>query len=241
VCFSPKHNLTLPELSIQEILAVINTWTSQTAELGAIDFIKYVQVFENKGEVMGCSNPHPHSQIWSTSYIPNEPSKEIRSMTEYEKKNHSCLLCDYINQELELNERIVASNQHFAALVPYWAVWPFELMIISKRHVGSLPELTSEEAANLAKIMKQITIKYDNLFEVSFPYSMGFHQTPTDGLSHSECHLHAHYYPPLLRSATVRKFMVGFEMMAMPQRDLTAETAASRLRELSDVHYKSRK
>ena len=240
VCFSPKHNLTLPELSVPEIQTVIETWSSQTIELGEIDFIQFVQVFENKGEVMGCSNPHPHSQIWATSFIPNEPSKEINAVTEYNKKNQSCLLCDYVDLELEANERIVDSNQHFVALVPFWAVWPFEILIISKRHLGSLPELAPEELASLAMIMKQITIKFDNLFEVSFPYSMGFHQSPTDGSPHSECHLHAHYYPPLLRSAAVRKFMVGFEMMAMPQRDLTAETAASRLRELPDVHYKSK-
>jgi UDPglucose--hexose-1-phosphate uridylyltransferase len=238
VCFSPRHDLTLPELTQAEIEAVIHTWSDQTLDLGKRSYIQYVQVFENKGAQMGCSNPHPHSQIWSTSHIPNEPAKELDSLQSYQRQHTACLLCDYLAAELEHGERVVGKNEHFTALAPFWAVWPFELMVISQQHIGSLPDLTAEEVAGLADILKMVTTRYDNLFEISFPYSMGFHQTPSDGLAHQECHLHLHFYPPLLRSATVRKFMVGFEMLAMPQRDLTPETAAGKLRELSEIHYK---
>ena len=240
VCFSPRHDLTLPELTQPEIEAVIHTWTDQTSDLGKKSFIQYVQVFENKGAMMGCSNPHPHSQIWSTSYIPNEPAKELDSLQFYRRQHGTCLLCDYFAEELKDSQRVVSKNEHFAALVPFWAVWPFELLVIPQRHIGSLVDLTAQEVAGLADVLKSITTRYDNLFEISFPYSMGFHQTPTDGQPHLECHLHVHLYPPLLRSATVRKFMVGFEMLAMPQRDLTPEIAAGKLRELSEIHYKQR-
>ena len=240
VCFSPRHDLTLPELTLLQIEEVIRTWTDQTIDLGEKSFINYVQVFENKGALMGCSNPHPHSQIWSTSYIPNEPAKELGSLESYNRQHGACLLCDYLSGELTNGERLVVKNEHFAALVPFWAVWPFELLVISQRHIGSLANLTPEEISGLADVLKKVTTRYDNLFEISFPYSMGFHQTPTDGQPHSESHLHLHFYPPLLRSATVRKFMVGFEMLAMPQRDLTPETAAGKLRELDDTHYKAK-
>jgi len=240
VCFSPRHDLTLPELKQAEIEAVIRTWTDQTLDLGKHSFIQYVQVFENKGAMMGCSNPHPHSQIWSTSYIPDEPAKELDSLAAYRRQHGTCLLCDYLAEEQKSGERVVGSNDHFIALVPFWAVWPFELLVISNRHTGGLADLTADEVSGLAQLLKSITTRYDNLFEISFPYSMGFHQTPTDRQVHEECHLHLHFYPPLLRSATVRKFMVGFEMLGMPQRDLTAETAAGKLRELSDLHYKHR-
>lgn len=240
VCFSPRHDLTLPELAQPEIEVVINTWTDQTRDLGKKKFIQYVQIFENKGAMMGCSNPHPHSQIWSTSFIPNEPAKELDTLQSFRRQHGGCLLCDYLAEERKKAERVVFSNEHFAALVPYWAVWPFELLVISQRHIGSLVDLTQDEVTGLADVLKSITTRYDNLFEVSFPYSMGFHQTPTDGQVHDECHLHLHFYPPLLRSANVRKFMVGFEMLGMPQRDLTAETAAGKLRELSNTHYKHR-
>ncbi len=240
VCFSPRHDLTLPELTQMEIEAVIRTWTDQTLDLGERSFIEYVQVFENKGAMMGCSNPHPHSQIWSTSYIPNEPAKEQISLQDYQRQHGTCLLCDYLSGELKETERVVLGNEHFTALAPFWALWPFELLVISQRHIGSLADLTSEEVGGLADVLKKVTTRYDNLFEISFPYSMGFHQTPSDGLPHEECHLHLHFYPPLLRSATVRKFMVGFEMLAMPQRDLTPETAAGKLRELSETHYKAK-
>jgi UDPglucose--hexose-1-phosphate uridylyltransferase len=238
VCFSPRHDLSLPELSLREATDVVNTWRDQTADIGRREFINYVQVFENKGEVMGCSNPHPHSQIWSTSAIPVEPAKEIAAQTAYLHEHGSCLLCDYLAAERKAGERLVCENDHFTALAPFWAVWPFELMVVAHRHAGSLTDLNAAEITALADILRRVTARYDNLFQISFPYSMGFHQSPTDGQPHEECHLHLHFYPPLLRSATVRKFMVGFEMLGMPQRDLTPETAAARLRGLSEVHYR---
>jgi UDPglucose--hexose-1-phosphate uridylyltransferase len=238
VCFSPRHDLSLPELSQIEVETVVNTWTDQTRELASREDIAYVQVFENKGAMMGCSNPHPHSQIWATSLIPNEPEKELTSLSGYRERHGSCLLCDYLVAERENGERVVTSNECFTALVPFWAVWPFEILVVAHRHIGSLTDLTQQEAACLADIVKRVTARYDNLFEISFPYSMGFHQAPVGKDTYPEWHLHAHYYPPLLRSATVRKFMVGFEMMAMPQRDLTPERAAERLRASSEVHYR---
>ncbi|MFZ6031053.1 MAG: UDP-glucose--hexose-1-phosphate uridylyltransferase [Chloroflexota bacterium] len=238
VCFSPRHDLSLPELSQAEVESIVRTWRDQTVEIGAHDFVNYVQVFENKGETMGCSNPHPHSQIWSTSEIPTEPAKELAAQSAYLRENKSCLLCDYVEIERQSGERVVCENAHFTAVAPFWAVWPFELMIVSHRHVGSLAGLSEDEIGGLANILRRVTARYDNLFEVSFPYSMGFHQSPTDGLPHEECHLHLHFYPPLLRSATVRKFMVGFELLGMPQRDITPETAAARLRAVSEVHYR---
>ncbi len=240
VCFSPRHDLTLPELSKPEIENVLRTWKDQTNELGSVSDIAYVQVFENKGEMMGCSNPHPHSQIWATSYIPNEPAKELSSLADYRQKNGACLLCDYLSAELDNEERVVVNNQYFSAVVPYWGIWPFEILVIARRHAGSLTDLDASEIESLADLLKQVTVRYDNLFEISFPYSMGFHQTPTDSAHYPEAHLHAHFYPPLLRSASIRKFMVGFEMLAMPQRDLTPESAAEKLRSLSGVHYKSK-
>ncbi len=245
VCFSPRHDQSLPELSQAEVEAVVETWSQQWAELGARDWIRYVQVFENKGAMMGASNPHPHSQIWASSFLPNEAEKELRAAGEYRRQHDSCLLCDYLEAERESGERVVCANEHFTALVPFWAVWPFELLLVSHRHLAAMPELTPAEVSGLADILRRITARYDNLFEVSFPYSMGFHQAPAGrGTGYTEAypdvHFHAHYYPPLLRSATVRKFMVGYEMLAMPQRDLTAETAAERLRLLSEVHYRQR-
>lgn len=242
VCFSPRHDLTLPELSLPEVEAVIRTWADQTRELSSLDFIQYVQVFENKGEIMGCSNPHPHSQIWASGHIPNEPAKELAAQTAYFREHGRPMLLDYVAEEQKRGERVVVANDHFTALVPFWAVWPFEIMIVAHRPVASLPDLTDAETTALADILKRITARYDNLFEVSFPYSMGFHQAPIDGQPHPReaWVLHAHFYPPLLRSATVKKFMVGYEMLAMPQRDLTPETAAERLRGLSEAHYKHR-
>lgn len=238
VCFSPRHDLTLPQMSQSEVEDVLRTWSDQTSDLGAMEHIRYVQVFENKGAVMGCSNPHPHSQIWATGHIPNEPAAELVCQESYHAAHGTCLLCDVLKAEKADGRRIVASNDHFTALVPFWAVWPFEILVISHRHTGSLPELLPAEASGLADVLRQVTIRYDNLFLTSFPYSMGFHQTPCDGGEYPGWHLHLHFYPPLLRSATVRKFMVGFEMMAMPQRDLTPETAAERLRGLSAEHYR---
>jgi UDPglucose--hexose-1-phosphate uridylyltransferase len=240
VCFSPRHDLTLPELEIPAIEKVIRTWAEHTADLGSKDFVHYVQVFENKGAVMGCSNPHPHSQIWATSHIPNEPAKELHHQTVYLQEHGSTLLSDYRAEELRRKDRIVVSSDHFTALIPFWAVWPFEILVIAHRNVGRLADLTPAEVHSLADIFKQVTTRYDNLFETSFPYSMGFHQAPFDGGAHPEWTLHAHFYPPLLRSATVKKFMVGFEMLAMPQRDITPEVAGERLRDVSAVHYKQR-
>jgi UDPglucose--hexose-1-phosphate uridylyltransferase len=239
-CFSPRHDLTLPELPLEQVEAVIRMWRDQTLEIGSLDYIQYVQVFENKGAMMGCSNPHPHNQIWATSIIPVEPTKEQASQVKYHREFNSCLLCDYLREEQKAGTRLITLNDHFTALVPFWAVWPFEILLLSQRHIGSLLELTDAEITSLADILHRVTTRYDNLFEVSFPYSMGFHQAPTDGVTHPDWHLHAHFYPPLLRSATVKKFMVGFEMLGMPQRDITPETAAERLRSLSEIHYKEK-
>jgi UDPglucose--hexose-1-phosphate uridylyltransferase len=238
VCFSPRHDLTLPELELAEIEQVIATWASETTELGARSFVQNVQVFENKGALMGCSNPHPHSQIWSQSELPNETRKELEAQRAYAAAHRRPLLSDVLAEEMRQGERVIVENEHFSALVPFWAVWPFEVLLLAKRATGYLSDLTGVEIASLARILQQITTRYDNLFEMSFPYSMGFHQAPFDGQDHPEWVLHAHFYPPLLRSATVRKFMVGYEMLAMPQRDITAERAAERLRSLSDVHYR---
>ena len=235
VIFSPRHDLTLAQMAVEDIRAVVDVWAEQTTELGALDTIRYVQVFENKGAAMGASNPHPHGQIWATEHVPTEPAKEQSAQAQYREQHGSCLLCDYLALERTLGERIVFENDEFTALVPFWAVWPFEVMLVARRHVGSLPALDEAGRNGLADAIKRLTVRYDNLFSVSFPYSMGFHQEPADGEPHPEVHLHAHYYPPLLRSATVRKFMVGYEMLAEPQRDLTAESAAARLREMSET------
>lgn len=240
VCFSPRHDLTLPEMSLADIRQVVDVWAEQTEELGGRSEINHVQVFENKGAMMGASNPHPHGQIWAGESLPNELVKELAAQTDYWQEKRSCLLCDYLALEEKLGERIVCQNECFVVLVPFWAVWPFETMLLSRRHLSSLPELTDPERDGLAEIIRRLTTKYDNLFEISFPYSMGFHQRPTDGRDYPAWHFHAHYYPPLLRSATVRKFMVGYEMLAEPQRDIPAEAAAARLRALPEVHYKQR-
>jgi UDPglucose--hexose-1-phosphate uridylyltransferase len=238
VCFTPRHDLTLPELNQSAIENIICTWIGQTVDLSAKNFVQYVQIFENKGAMMGCSNPHPHSQVWGTQYISNEPAKELEHQAAYFNQNSRALLADYLDEEQRRTERILFSNDHFTVLIPYWAVWPFETMIIAHRNVAWLSELTSKEISALAETLQCITTRYDNLFETSFPYAMGFHQAPFDGRPHPEWILHAHFYPPLLRSATVRKFMAGYEMLVMPQRDITPESAAERLRSLSDLHYK---
>jgi UDPglucose--hexose-1-phosphate uridylyltransferase len=240
VCFSPRHDLTLPELELPAIEGVIAAWTEQTADLGAKDFIRSVQVFENKGALMGCSNPHPHSQIWAQSELPNEVRKELDSQKDYFVAHSAPLLWMVQAEEQRRAERMIFENQYFIALVPFWAVWPYEVLVISKRAVARLMDLTPTEVSALADAIKQVTTRYDNLFESSFPYSMGFHQAPFDDQEHPEWVLHAHFYPPLLRSATVKKFMVGYEMLAMPQRDITPEQAADRLRALPGTHYKSR-
>jgi UDPglucose--hexose-1-phosphate uridylyltransferase len=232
ICFSPRHDLTLPEMSLEEIGYVIQTWKEQTKELN--QEYAWVQIFENKGAVMGCSNPHPHGQIWTSNRIPNEPFKENEKQREYLNKNDSPLLVDYLNLELSQETRIVEENQHWTVVVPYWAVWPFETMLLPKRHVCHLPDLTPNEDLALADILKKFLTRYDNLFNTSFPYSMGWHGAP--GLLKNTDHwqLHAHFYPPLLRSASVKKFIVGYEMLAEAQRDISAEQAARRLRDCAN-------
>ena len=237
VCFHPRHDLTLPELNLPEIVSVIRTWSDQTRLLLEDSGINHVQVFENKGELMGCSNPHPHSQIWATSHLPNQAQKELEHQRSYRERHGSSLLLDYLAQERQRQERIVCTNQHFTALVPYWAVWPFETLVLPHRAVARLMDFNQSEIAALADLLKRLTTRYDNLFQCSFPYSMGFHQAPRkEGAG--DFQLHMHFFPPLLRSATVQKFVVGFELLGMPQRDLTPEQAAARLRGSSEVHYK---
>ncbi len=239
ICFSPRHDLTLPQMEPPAIESIIHAWREQYLELGRREDIAYVQIFENKGAMMGCSNPHPHGQIWAGSALPNEPAKEDFQLKAYQQRHARCLLCSYLEEERRREERIVTANDHFSALVPFWAVWPYETLLLSHRHFGSLAELSGGEIRSLAAILQQLTIRYDNLFQISFPYSMGFHQTPTDGRAGAHWHFHAHFFPPLLRSAAIRKFMVGYEMLADPQRDLTPEYAAQTLRALSDSHYLS--
>ncbi len=239
ICFSPSHDLTLPEMELSAIQGVINTWADQVAELGQT--YRWVQVFENKGAVMGCSNPHPHGQIYAQNDLPLEPAKEAVKQWEYYDSYGRPLLVDYVNEELKRDERIVVKNDHWVALVPYWATWPYETLVLPRRHVLRLPDLTGKERESLASIFKRLLTRYDNLFETSFPYSMGWHGAPTGNAydnDQSHWQLHAHFYPPLLRSATVKKFMVGYEMLAEGQRDLTAEQACTRLQQLSDIHYK---
>lgn len=239
ICFSPDHRLTLPLMDEAAIVQLIHLWKKEFTELSQNEQIRYIQIFENKGDVMGCSNPHPHGQIWASSSLPLELSKETTQQKNYYEQHGKSLLRAYLELELQQQERIVLENEHFVALVPYWAVWPFETMIISKRHMQTILQFTAEEEVAFAEILKQLTAKYDNLFNVSFPYSAGMHQAPVNDGEHPEWHFHMHFYPPLLRSATVKKFMVGYEMLANPQRDITAEWAAEQLRELSTIHYKN--
>ena len=268
ICFSPRHDLTLPVMKKNEIRIVIDAWVQETADLGGQESIIYVQIFENKGVAMGCSNPHPHCQVWASDFIPQEIAKEQKSFLSYREKkllsmktkdsdsspangvdddvvadpSCCCLLCQVLTKEIktqqqEESHRIVCSNGSFVVIIPFWAAWPFETLLLSRRHFPSFLELSEVEKSDLADIISQITILYDNLFKVQFPYSMGFHQSPRDGQDHPEWHFHAHYYPPLLRSATVRKFMVGYELLANQGRDLTPESSARKLRELSTVHF----
>ena len=233
ICFSPRHDLTLATMAPEEIQPVIHTWAEQFRELGGLDAINHVQIFENRGAMMGASNPHPHCQIWATSSIPEAAAKELGTQRIYWKSHQSCLLCDYISLELRQSTRVVCQNEGFVALVPFWAIWPFEILICSRHHLASLSAFTANDDIFLADILHRVTSTYDKVFAIPFPYSMGLHQSPTDGPGHPEWHFHAHFYPPLLRSASVRKFMVGFEMLGSPQRDITPEIAAERLRELA--------
>jgi UDPglucose--hexose-1-phosphate uridylyltransferase len=237
ICFTPRHDLTLAKMEVQDIRRVVDVWTAQVAELGANPEINHVLIFENRGEMMGCSNPHPHGQIWAQRSIPNETAHETERMHEYHARTGRSLLGDYLTRELELRTRIVCENDGFVALVPFWAVWPFETLVIPRRQVSTLLDLTEAERDDLADLTKRLTTRYDNLFSTMFPYSAGIHQAPVDGAVHPEWHLHMHFDPPLLRSATIRKFMVGYELLGEPQRDVTPESSAERLRELSETHY----
>jgi len=238
VCFSPRHDLTLAEMEVADIARVVDVWTREYRELGARDNISHVQIFENKGTMMGCSNPHPHGQIWAQQSIPGEPARELARMAAYFERAGRTLLADYLALELEKAQRTVCENRGFVALVPYWAVWPFETLLLPKRDVASLSAMNDDERFLLADIISRITVRYDNLFRISFPYSAGMHQAPTDGGEYPYCTWHMHFLPPLLRSATVRKFMVGYEMLAEPQRDITAETSAAMLRDVPAMHYR---
>jgi UDPglucose--hexose-1-phosphate uridylyltransferase len=241
ICFHPDHSLTLPLMELADIRKVVDAWAAEYDAVSRESEMQYVQIFENRGAMMGASNPHPHCQIWATEHVPDEPAQETESLKAYLAEKGSCLLCDYLSVEAKEGARVVCENADFMAVVPWWAVWPFETLVLSKRHIGSLAQFEDREKASLADILKQTTTCYDNIFETSFPYTMGFHQMPSDGQPHEEWHFHAHYYPPLLRSDTVRKFMVGFEMLGMPQRDITPETAAERLRAVPAKHFFQRK
>jgi len=232
ICFSPDHSKSLAQMASEDIEKVILAWQSEYLSLGKLDFVNYVQIFENKGAIMGCSNPHPHGQIWSQSSIPNEVVKKDKSQLKYFKENGKSLLLNYLNQELELNERLVFENNAFVALVPFWAIWPYEVMILPKIHQTNIAEIKSGETLLFAEAISVVTKIYDKLFNCSFPYSSGIHQAPTNNTINEHWHWHMSFYPPLLRSATVKKFMVGYEMFASPQRDITAETAAETLRSL---------
>lgn len=239
VCFHPDHDLTLARMQLADIERVVDVWAKQHEQLGRLPEIQYVQIFENRGAMMGASNPHPHCQIWATEHIPDEPQAELVAQWEYLAAHETCLLCEYLHRENDDPERIVCENEHFVALVPFWAIWPFETLVLGRRHTASLADTSPKERAALADILKRLTTRYDNLFATNFPYTMGLHPAPADSAPHPEWHFHAHFYPPLLRSATVRKFMVGFEMLGMPQRDITPETAAARLRATSELHFRS--
>lgn len=230
VCFSPRHDLTVAGMDQPGLVAVVNAWTRQTIELGSRPDIRHVQIFENRGEIMGCSNPHPHGQIWAQRTIPDLPARETERQAAWKQNNGSVLLLDYLTLETANPERMVFENATWAAIVPFWAVWPFETLLLPKAHRRDLTELSRAEVEGLADALGRMTRRYDNLFGISFPYSMGLHQRPTDGGEHGGWQLHVHFLPPLLRSATVKKFMVGYEMLAQPQRDITAELAAERLR-----------
>ncbi len=238
ICFSPRHDITMAEMDSEGIRNVISVWIDQLNDLGK-EFI-WVQIFENKGDIMGCSNPHPHGQIWALDTLPNEIQKEKTNQQNYFKNNNSVLLLDYLNHELKNNQRIILENNDWVSLVPYWALWPYETMILPKRHIKRLNELTPDERESLAEILRVNLIKYDNLFETSFPYTMGWHGAPNESADYSYWQLHLHFYPPLLRSASVKKFMVGYELLSEAQRDITAEQAAEALERLSTEHYKSK-
>ncbi|TYA78584.1 UDP-glucose--hexose-1-phosphate uridylyltransferase [Seonamhaeicola marinus] len=232
ICFSPDHSKSLPDMEPEEIQKVVFAWQKEYKELGENDLINYVQIFENKGAVMGCSNPHPHGQIWSQSTLPNEVAKKDTQQLNYFKEKNRSILGDYLAQELDKKERIIYENDAFVVLVPFWAVWPFEAMIAPKKHQTNILEMSDDEALLYAEAISVLTKAYDKIFNTSFPYSSGIHQAPTNGKDNSHWHWHMSFYPPLLRSATVKKFMVGYEMFGTPQRDISAEKAAKVIRDL---------
>ena len=235
ICFSPDHSKTLAQLSVEQIHKVVQTWQAQYAELG--ETYQWVQVFENKGAMMGCSNPHPHGQVWAQQSLPTLVEKKQQAQTQYFTERGGNLLADYVVREIQQQTRIVAINDDWLVVVPFWAAWPFETLLLPRFSVRRMTQLTKSQGLSLAAILSELTIKYDNLFECAFAYSMGWHGAPFDGQEHPEWTLHASFFPPLLRSASVRKFMVGYEMLAEPQRDLTPEQAAERLRSQPLTHY----
>ncbi len=237
ICFSPDHSLTLPEMEVSDIQLVVKLWQEEFLQLGNLPYINHVQIFENKGAIMGCSNPHPHCQVWAQENIPDVSTKKTKNQAEYFRKHNRTLLSAYIEKEQESRERILHENDAFIALIPFWAVWPYETMIIPKRPMSNITQMSETETHDFSGILKKLTITYDNLFQCSFPYSAGIHQAPTDGKNHAEWHWHMSFFPPLLRSSTVKKFMVGYEMFAEAQRDITAEMAAKKLKNLSKIHY----
>lgn len=241
ICFSPRHDLTLAKMDLKDIVPVIELWQKEYSEITKLEWVKNILIFENKGEIMGCSNPHPHGQIWAQGDLPAEMVKESLQQLNYYQKNNKTLLSDYLALELTEESRIVCSNEHFVVLVPFWATWPYETIIIGRTPKNNITEFNSEEVSALADILKKLTVRYDNLFQTSFPYSAGMHQAPVNDGDHPEWQWHMHFYPPLLRSATVKKFMVGYELLASPQRDITAESAAKRLRELPEMHFELNK
>ncbi|PYX96614.1 MAG: galactose-1-phosphate uridylyltransferase [Acidobacteria bacterium] len=234
ICFSPRHDLTISNMGLDDVTTVVRLWSEQYCELGATDWVRHVQIFENRGEIMGASNPHPHCQLWATETVPNYPATEQSALLEFKKAHGECMLCEYLRLERAHATRLVCQNDFFTVVVPFWALWPFEVLVLANEHVTAMDQFSLDAQKGLADILKRITSRYDNIFAVPFPYSMGFHQRPTDGEEHSEWHFHAHFYPPLLRSATVRKFMVGYEMLGAPQRDITPESAAERLRSAAE-------
>jgi len=235
ICFSPDHSKTLPQLSVDQIKQIVDTWQQQCQQLG--ERYQSVQIFENKGTLMGCSNPHPHGQIWAQQQLPTLVEKKHQSFADYYQTHGTNMLQDYAAKEQDNQQRIVVENNDWLVVVPYWAAWPFETLVLPKFSVSRMTELSEPQKVTLADIIKQITIRYDNLFQCSFPYSMGWHGAPFDGQDHLAWTLHASFFPPLLKDATVRKFMVGYEMMAEPQRDITSEQAADLLRQSSSTHY----
>jgi len=237
LCYSPNHSLTMPLMTLKEIILIIKLWQEEYKKLGSLSSINHVQIFENKGKLMGCSNAHPHGQVWAQKSIPKESLKKKFYQTKYFTQNNKSLLLSYVDQELKAQERIVYENDSFVALVPFWAVWPYETMIIPKIHYKSVLELSEKEVIDYAEILKSLTTKYDNLFQTSFPYSSGINQAPTNKDENKEWHMHMSFYPPLLRSVDVKKFMVGYEMFAEPQRDITPEFAAEKLRNCSKIHF----